>query len=79
MAVRRARRLGFFCREIKRAVLNLCVDHDVSPRYLDEFMDEFLLSLDYHESEYHIEVLVAMLRDDSLVEHTFRRYRQLLT
>jgi hypothetical protein len=79
MADKRARRLGYFVREIKRAVLNMCVDHDVSLRYLDEFMDEFFLSLDYHESEYPVELLVAMLRDDALVEHTFRRYAELLT
>jgi hypothetical protein len=79
MADKRARRIGYFVREIKRAVTNMCVDHDVSLRYLDEFMDEFFLSLDYHESDYPVELLIVMLRDDALIEHTYRRYVELLT
>lgn len=72
--VRRARRLGFFCREIKRALINRCLDRDITLRHLDDFIDGFFITMEYHDLEYPLESLIGMLVDEELVEHTMQRY-----
>lgn len=74
--IRRAQRLSMFCKEIKRALLGLCVDHDVSISDIDFFMEDFFVHLEYHELEYSSEHLLTMLLDDGFIQHTFDRFRE---
>lgn len=72
--MRRARRLSLFCKEVKRAILNLCLDRGVPTRNVDYFIEDFFMSMEYHELEYPIDVLLQMLIDEDFILQAFERY-----
>lgn len=74
--VRRAKRLVRFCKEIKRALLNLCVDHNVPIHSVDFFVEDLYLKMEYHALEYPLETLLEMLLNDGYIKQTFERYRE---
>jgi hypothetical protein len=72
--IRRAQRLSLFCKEVKRAIINLCLDQGVPTRNVDFFMEDFFMNMEYHDLEYPIEVLLEMLLDDDFIYQAFDRY-----
>lgn len=72
--IRRAQRLSLFCKEVKRAIINLSLDRGVSMRNIDYFMEDFFISMEYHELEYPAEVLLQMLIDEDFILNAFDRY-----
>jgi hypothetical protein len=72
--VRRRQRLILFCKEIKRALLSMCVDHGITIKNIDYFMEEFYMAMEYHELEYETETLLQMLLDEGFLRHTFEKY-----
>jgi hypothetical protein len=72
--VRRAQRLSLFCREVKRALINLCIDRSVSMKEIDYFMEDFFVNMEYHDLEYPLDTLLLMLLDEEFIEHTYHRY-----
>jgi hypothetical protein len=73
--VRRAQRLALFCKEVKRAILSLCIDHDVSTRGIDPFMEQFVLSMEFSENDFENVTLLMMLLDETFVTSTFETFR----
>lgn len=72
--IRRAQRLSLFCKEVKRAIINLCLDRGISIRNIDYFMEDFFISMEYHAVEYSTEVLLKMLIDEDFILAAFDRY-----
>lgn len=76
--VRRAERLILFCKEIKRALLNRCVDYNVPIREIDFFVEDLFVKMEFHSDEYDFQTLLTLLLSDEFREGTFRRYRERL-
>lgn len=72
--VRRAQRIALFCKEVKRALLHLCVDHNVSTASIDDFMEQFTMSMEYSEEEFPNVTLLRMLLDETFIRSTFDTY-----
>lgn len=72
--IRRARRISLFCKEVKRAIINLSLDRGIPTRNLDYFMEDFFMSMEYHELDYPIDVLLQMLIDEDFIMKAFDRY-----
>lgn len=60
-------------------MLSMCLDQNISNHLVGAFVEEFHSSLESHDIDYPIEVLVGMLGDPRLVEQTFDRYKHVLT
>ena len=73
--IRRAQRLSLFCKEIKRALMNMALDRGVSTRNIDYFMEDMFMSMEYHELEYPIDVLLLMLIDEAFIEQAWDNFR----
>ena len=43
-------------------------------RNIDYFMEDFFISMEYHELEYPAEVLLQMLIDEDFILNAFDRY-----
>ncbi len=71
---RRARRIGLFCREIKRAMMNRCLDHNLPTRELDFFIEELYQSMDFQGDEFTLERLLGILLEGDFVDEAFARY-----
>lgn len=74
--VRRAQRLVRFCKEIKRALLNKCVDYNVSIHSMDFFVEDLYYKMEYGMFEYSLDSLLGLLLDEGYIEDLFERYRE---
>lgn len=73
--VHRAQRIALFCKEVKRALLNLCLDHNVRIHDIDVFVSVYAQEMEYTDNNFDTTVLLRMLLDDLFIQSTFAAYR----